>query len=372
MRIAVVSTYPPKECGIGIYTKNLVEPMLKNGILVEVITFKGSNYEADYVKAILEKNKLSTYIMGFNYIRKAGFDRILIQHEYTFYNVLYFQIFLILLWLASKKVNVTMHTVPSYDGFVKKSIFTIVNTGIAMFSTQIILHTKYAKDILLHNTLVRKSIKIVPIPVKSMGENRNIPFSRRIIHNPLNPKKENRSRTVNILCFGFIAYEKGMEIACKALGGVKNIRLNIIGSFHPSAKKKHFRYYNQIRHFAERYDNIFLSNRFISEDEKIQAFIDNDFILLPYRLITQSAVLTEAWSLGRIPICSDIPAFKEEIGNDKYGILFQSNNPDELRRNALRLIKDTKLQRKILENILNIRKERSFDRVSKRLLNTLV
>ena len=58
MKLAIISTYPPKRCGIGIYTKNLVESLLKNGIEVEVISFAGYSYKEEYVKPILRKNNI--------------------------------------------------------------------------------------------------------------------------------------------------------------------------------------------------------------------------------------------------------------------------------------------------------------------------
>lgn len=355
MKICMVSTYPPKECGIGIYAKNLVEPLLGKGISVEVISFQGYDYKESYVKPLLRKNGLLSYFKTALYIGKNKFDRILIQHEYTFYNVFYFQIFLFLVWLMRKKVNVTMHTIPPYTDYIKKNIFKLINTFILLFANQIIVHTEYARSRLEKNSWIKGAIKVIPIPI--------------------NPKKTKsfilNKKKVNILCFGFITYDKGLDIACKALGGIRNIQLNIIGAVHPSAMKKQYRYLEQIKSYAEMYPNIKFINKFIPEHKKADVFMKNNFILLPYRFIVQSAVLTEAWSFHKIPICSDIPPFKEEIDN-RYGILFKNDNHDDLKKKVLELVNDRNAQQRILNNIIKINKERSISYISEWYLSVLV
>ncbi len=356
-KLCIISTYPPKECGIGLYTKNLVNSIIKRGVKVEVITFRGYSYKEKYVKPILIKNNLSTYFKAADYIKKNNFDKILIQHEYTFYNVFYFQIFLLLLSLSGKKINIAMHTIPPFNDLIKKNIFLAVNTGIALFADRIILHTAYAKNRLSKTTLINKTVKIIQIPINSRHEK---------------PKLIQKNKPVNILCFGFIAFDKGIDIACEALKDLKNIQLNIICSLHPSAMKKQQLYLEKIKAYAKKYSNINLTDKFITEEKKESIFMKNDIILLPYRFIVQSAVLTEAWSYAKIPVCSDILAFREEIQDNRYGILFQNNNPADLKEKILALIKDTKLQKKILENIVEINRERNFDKVSQSLIGSLV
>ncbi len=357
MKIAVISTYPPDECGIGIYTKNLVEALLKSGATVEVITFQGYNYTDKYVKPILRKNSLGTYVQAANYIKRNNFDRILIQHEFPFYNIFYFQVMLLLLKLSGKKVNVTIHTIPPYTDFFKKSAIRILHSVILFFSDQIILHTNYARKKLVKSTFIMKPVRIMHIPV-----NKSVLKPQKIL-----PKKK-----VNVLCFGFIGYEKGLDIACEALGGLRNVKLTIAGRVHPRFVAQQSAFLGKIKDYARKFRNIKLINSFIPDKQKISLFRKCDFVLLPYIFIEQSAVLTEAWSYYKIPICSNIPAFLEELEGETYGINFKSENPAELRKTILKIASDVDKQRSILKNIGRINKERSFESIAKRYLRELV
>ena len=52
---------------------------------------------------------------------------------------------------------------------------------------------------------------------------------------------------------------------------------------------------------------------------------------MPYRMISQSAVLTELWSYGKIPVASDLAPLKEEIGTE-YGVLFKNEDAQDLKK----------------------------------------
>ena len=70
--------------------------------------------------------------------------------------------------------------------------------------------------------------------------------------------------------------------------------------------------------------------RFIEDDEREMLFFTADVIVLPYRVIFQSGVLLMAMSHGLPVIASDLAPNKEIITHKKNGMLFMSENPEDL------------------------------------------
>jgi glycosyltransferase involved in cell wall biosynthesis len=56
--------------------------------------------------------------------------------------------------------------------------------------------------------------------------------------------------------------------------------------------------------------NIKIKNKFLSEQELVDAFEDSKIICLPYSSVTQSGVMVEAWSYGCVTLTSNLPGFK--------------------------------------------------------------
>lgn len=354
MRLAIVSTYPPKRCGIGIYTKRLAGALSKHNI-VKVISFKNFNYKDKKVVPILRKNDVFSYFKAVDYIKKQKFNKVLIEYEYLFYNPFFFLIFLLLLKIKIKniKINLEMHTVVPYTDFIKKSIFTLYHSVMLLFVDKVIMHSKTAKKKLLNRTLVKKKIVVLPMPI--------------LVKKPRFKKLKHKKKI--LACFGFVNIDKGFDIAVKAFGGMKGLTLKIVGIVNPNSMKKQFVHYDKIKQEAKKFNNIIIIDRFVNKKERDSLFKEADFFILPYRFIEQSAVLTHVWAYEKIPICSDIKPLKEQING--CGVLFKSEDPHDLRKKFVNINNDKKRQKRIINNIKKLIKERGSENYSKRLLSVL-
>ena len=65
---------------------------------------------------------------------------------------------------------------------------------------------------------------------------------------------------------------------------------------------------------------------------------DTDICLFPYREIYGSGALLMAYSYGKPVIASDIPVFREETENGKAGLLFASEQPEQLKNAILQTL----------------------------------
>lgn len=350
MNIAIVSTYPPRKCGIGIYTKNLADAM--KGYDVEVITFKGYEYKDKRAKPILEKNILKSYIDATIYLKQ--FDIVIIQHEYILYNYIFFPIFLLLLKIKGIKTNIIMHTIAYYKG-VAGFMFMLYHEFMLAFVDTLFLHTNIAQEKLNEKTLFKHNVVIVPHPIPKKYKRINVPRKKKVY---------------NLLCFGFLDYTKGFDIVCKAVGGDKKYKLRIIGSINKLFLDKQTKYAVGLTDYARKYNNIKVEVKFATEKEKNAAFKWADFILIPYREIEQSGVLCDAWGHGKIPICSNIKPFMMDVLDsslaitldeiNRYGVCFGKEDNKSLKSVLDFISSDIPAQKRISHNINRLVKKRSY------------
>ncbi len=350
MKVAIIGTYPPQKDGIGIYSSRIAEVLKRAEHKVRVFSFKG-NERGDDILGCLSKHNPFSYISTAFKLHRFKPDKVLIQFEYVHYNLLFFPMLLLWLKLLGYKINFMVHTIAPYNKGWKAWVIRMVHLCLFLFTDKVFLHTQVAKQKLLQSTWIKPSIEVLPIAI------------------PIRQVKQKLSGN-QLMIFGFISSDKGIDLACKAVGGL-DVKLTIAGTVNPYAMKKQYSYLKEIKQLVKGKKNITLINKYTSDKDKDALFRKTDFFLLPYRFIEQSAVMTEVWGYGKIPICSDIPSFKEEV-KDKYGVLFKSGSVADLRQKIKRILGDKKKQQTLLLNINQLAKERSFAACSKQLVKCMV
>ena len=79
MKLAIISTYPPRKCGIGIYTKKLADSIKD----VKVISLKEHKYTDKRVIGMID-NSMGSFLKAASYIKEKAYKTALIEHEYEF------------------------------------------------------------------------------------------------------------------------------------------------------------------------------------------------------------------------------------------------------------------------------------------------
>ena len=88
-----------------------------------------------------------------------------------------------------------------------------------------------------------------------------------------------------------------------------------------------------------KYPEIFnLIIRRISNQEISEMFCQYHYLVLPYSTVTQSGPLKIAYNYNTPVIASNLPGFSNEIINNETGLLFESDNVDDLKRVMLKAI----------------------------------
>jgi glycosyltransferase involved in cell wall biosynthesis len=142
------------------------------------------------------------------------------------------------------------------------------------------------------------------------------------------PEKESKSVPTRFLFFGGIKFYKGLDIlimACEQLAreGVTNFELTIAGSGD---------YWEHCRTLIKTPQLYNLQVGFVDENQIPDLFAAADFLVLPYRDVTQSGPLALSHQYNLPAIGSAHEGFKEHIQSGINGYLFQDEDVNDLTR----------------------------------------
>ncbi len=247
MKISFIGTFPPRECGIGTFTKNLFDSMISATRASSttqgfVIAINDTPQHHDYpkeVKLIIRQEEQADYLEAANFINISGADVCLLQHEFGIYggqNGIYI---LPLLHRLKIPLIVTLHTVLKNPSYNERAVLI----EICKIAKSIIVMSQTAVDMLITVYHVPEE-KIVQIA-------HGVPDLQ---FDQLLAKKEFKLDTKKVLLtFGFIGRNKGIETVLKALPDVvakyPQLVYIVLGKTHP----------NVIRHSGEEYRIFLLS-----------------------------------------------------------------------------------------------------------------
>lgn len=208
--------------------------------------------------------------------------------------------------------NVLPHEVSASDQMRYKTFYNECDA--------LIVHNKYSKDLLMKSFQI-KSEKIAVIP-RGIYENKGEVYLKK------------QQDTTEFLMFGKIRKYKGIDILLKAIALIPQEYRN---KMHFIIAGQQFKslddtdYTGMIRDLQIGDCVSFISER-ISDQDKDRLFYQADACVCPYTTIYGSGVLLEAYTHGCPVICSDIPVFAEDTENGKTGMLFKSEDPEDLAR----------------------------------------
>ncbi len=365
--ILYMATYPPRECGIATFTKDISDsidriffPALRSKILA--MNNNGTNIYNYPKKVILQisDTELSDYL---NMARKINLTRniklINIQHEFGIFRGEYGEYLLPFLEIVKKPIIITFHSVlQSPNDKLKKVVQEIAKRVEA-----IIVMTKKAVEILQEDYNLKTKIYVIPHGIPNVTfesqkrEKANLGLRNKII----------------LSSFGMIGPGKGYEYAIESLPQVikkfPNFLYLIIGETHPLIRKREGERYRNLLDAKIKElkleKNVKFYNKYVTLDEIIRYLKATDIYLSTSNDPNQitSGTLVYAMGVGRAIISTPFLHAKDIITENR-GRLVEFEKPDSYANAIIELLSNESQRREMEKNAYHYTRHMTWHNVA--------
>lgn len=348
---AYISTYPPTECGIATFTKDVVTSVAKFTPFSKPIVLaveRDNEIEAfgrEVRFQVLKENKQS-YIDAANYINNSTADLLSIQHEYGIYGGNDGEYILDLLRALKKPSMATLHTVLQNPSPNQKRIIQEMGKLCDAF----IVMVKTGRKILVDVYGIDPH-KVTVIP-------HGVPNVRKVSASTV--KKSLGFSDKNIIStFGLISRGKGLEYAIKAMPKILEKHPNtvylILGETHPGVRNYEGESYrNSLSALVKELgleDNVRFNNRFLALSELVRYLCATDIYVTPYLSKDQITSGTLAYALGCGKAIVSTPyLYAEEVLSEGRGLLADFYDPDSISNNIINILDNAQLRESLEGN----------------------
>jgi len=223
-------------------------------------------------------------------------------------------IFMIILkrFLNRNKVVIAIHDVELHSSEKKKRLKEIYHSLIRKDYSNFHLFSNSQAE-LFSQSFRNKNILVTPLCIKDFGQS----FSTH------------KNSKVRFLFFGSILPYKGLETLVKAVNYLitdlnsKNFSLAIAGNCNDAN-------WSELKRLIKYPEFVQTEIRTIKNSEIPNLFCNSDYLILPYRDVTQCGPLMIAYNYKIPVIASDLPGFRDYISEGNTGYLFEKNNAQKL------------------------------------------
>ncbi|MFW0715167.1 glycosyltransferase [Pedobacter sp. N23S346] len=355
MKIAYISTYPPRECGLATFNQNLVNALSLNPDYDSKKSFVvalnesddiNEHHYPDEVKFIIRQQNQQDYIEAADFINNSDVDSCIIEHEFGIYGGNSGVFLLSLINKLQKPFITILHTVLKEPNFMQQTIIK----EIASKSSQIVVMSKKAVMFLTRIYQIPKtSIKLIE---------HGVPDLEPITNNKLSRSELFKDRKV-LFTFGLISRNKGLETVIRALPTVvaqhPDVLYVILGNTHPGVVKHNGEEYrDSLKTLAKDLgveNNIAFVNKFVSESELHQYLTACHLYITPYLNEAQITSGTLSYAIGAGAAVVSTPYWHaEELLADNRGRLFDFKNDKALANIVNELLADESKHQQLKSN----------------------
>ena len=332
MKIAYIGTYPPRECGIGTFTENLVFSMQdpRNDTIEESYVVAINDHHLNYnyppeVKLSIDQEQQTDYLEAANFINLSGADVCVIQHEFGIFGGQGGVYLLPLLHRLKIPVIVTLHTVLKVPSYNEMAILK----EICKMAHQVVVMSHKAIEFLVGIYDVSETkITIIEHGVPDIHFDYN------------QARKEFKLRDKKVLLtFGFLGRNKGIETVIQSLPAVikehPDVLYLVLGKTHPNVSRhsgEEYRSYLQL--LVKKLDlsqHVSFLNEFVEQTELFKYLAACDIYITPYTNEAQITSGTLSYAMGAGCAVVSTPYWHAtELLADNRGRLFGFNQSEEL------------------------------------------
>ena len=85
--------------------------------------------------------------------------------------------------------------------------------------------------------------------------------------------------------------------------------------------------------------NVTINNGYVTDKEMADAFINSDWVVLPYNSATQSGVIIDSYRYGRPCIAFNVGAITEQVNEGVSGYLIEAGNNEAFAKKVREAVK---------------------------------
>lgn len=315
-KILLVGPYNPRKCGVASHIIQLASSLKKDGWIVDIL----SPYDC-------EGTYHENLIGGFNFLKLkkyvGNYDIVNVHftpEEYFFMGRTikqisnYFSLFAF--YIMSKittNINYIIHEPPPTRYFFQR---TFLHKFAWSHVSHITFFTDREKQIFENKFQIRFNLGKYSIENVSRYFQIFSSLSQEEARHKLNI---DHNKTI-FLCIGFIDENKGFDRIASIFEEEKILgsELFIVGSVRSIDDNRSKEYLNKLSKNIELIDNVFLKNQYLDYSDFDTWIIASDYVVLPYRTISNSGVLGRAKLLKKKVIVSDVGGMIDQIDHDDF------------------------------------------------------
>jgi len=368
--VGFLSSYPPRECGIATYTKDLVDAISDLYVLSAPVIFavndKGShyNYGGD-VKYEVDQDLAESYEEAARYVNASNIDVISLQHEFGLFGGAWGEHVIHFLEMLKKPIITCLHTVLLQPDSTARRVLK----GILQYSNYVIVMAKVGVRILeeLYETFPDK-VRYVPHWCPNGPLLRSESMKRRL-------GLEDR---ITISTFGLLSRSKGIEYAIEALPKIAQaeprVLYLVIGQTHPQVRKHEGETYRaKLSELVESLgldNNVRFVNRFLRKNELIGYLQATDIYVIPYpnREQISSGTLLYALSTGKAIVSTPF-LHAEEVISEGCAMECSFKDPTSIADCAVTLLKNDDVRRRLERRAYEYSRAMIWPQVAMRYVN---
>ena len=328
--VAIVSTFPPTQCGLATFSSALANGLAVCGVTEVGIVSVGDREDLTDMRRVvgqLVPNDALSISRTAQVLNR--FDVVIIQHEYGIYGGNDGDEIVEVMKRVRSPMISTLHTVPLQPSAHQKRVLEEV----VELSTCAVTMTNIARQRLLSVYEVDES-RVVTIPHGAT------------VPRPVTPRQDPLPQ---VLTWGLLGPGKGIEWVIDALALLRSrgveMRYTIAGRTHPKVKANAGEDYRHMLQKRARtlgvHDLVDFDSEYRSLDSLLELVAQSTCVVLPYESIDQitSGVLVDAIAAGRPVVATAFPHAVELLSGGA-GILVPPRNAEALSRALHRIATD--------------------------------
>ena len=363
-KILFISTYPPVECGIATYTKDLINAIEKQfNTEIECVVCNLCKPTDIRVESGLKLNP--NHPIGFLALaQKVNQDKSInlvhIQHEFGLFGGEYGNYLMYFMRAINKPVILTFHSVlPNPNDKLKSFVIELVS-----YAQKITVMTSQSQVILTQEYGVNNDLIEV------------IPHGTHLVK--LKQKKALRSlyqfeNSFILSTFGLMGPGKSIETAIKALPKIikqiPNAKYLVLGKTHPNhTRDSHDVYRDQLESLVQELNlqnHVVFINEYLHLDELLDLLQATDIYLFTSKDPNQAVSGTFAYAMScGCPIVATTNTHTKEILTSDLGVLIDIDNHKQLADSVIKLHSNKALMKELATNAFQTSIQSSWENVA--------